>query len=79
MFKTLNKKMKRIIIIVSLFLLSSCGKKEEHIIMEYTTLTEEEIKCITKNAISSNEPTNIEINGKYYDPDDPNLEKCIKH
>ena len=71
--------MKWIIIIVSLFLLSSCGKQRGYVVTDYTTLIEKEIKCIIKNATPVNSPTNLIIDGKYYKSDDPNVEKCLRH
>ena len=71
--------MKWTIIIVSLLLLSSSCGKRDYVIDDYTTFTEEEIKCIIKNVTPVNHTTDIIFNGKYYDPADPNFEKCIKH
>jgi len=71
--------MKWTIIIVSLLLLSSsCGKRAD-VVVHYAPFTEEAIKCIIKNATPVNKTTDIIFNGKYYDPADPNFEKCIKY
>ena len=72
-------KMKWTIIIVSLLLLSLSCKKRGDPAINYITLTEEETKCIIKNVTPVNRTTDIIIDGKYYDPADPNFEKCIKH
>ena len=66
-------------IIVSLLLLSSSCGKRDYVIDDYTTFTEEEVKCIIKNVTPVNYTTDFIFNGKYYDPNDPNIEKCIKH
>ena len=74
-----NISMKWTIIIVSLLLLSSSCSNRDYVISDYTTLTEEEIKCIIKNATPVNQTTDIILNGKYYEPNDPNIEKCLKY
>lgn len=70
--------MKCTLIIISLLLLSSSCRNRNYVISDYIAFTEE-IKCIIKNATPVNKTTDIILNGRYYDPADPNFEKCIKH
>ena len=68
-------KMKWIIILLLLF--SSC-KKGNDVITDYAPLTDEEVKCIIKNATPVNKVTDTIINKKYYEWADPKFQECFK-
>lgn len=53
--------------IITLFLLSSACDNSDYVIDDYAPLTDGQIKCIVKNATPVDQPTDIIIDGKYYE------------
>ena len=50
----------------------------DYIIVDYASLTDEQVKCIVENATPVDKTADIVINGKYYESDDPKIEECLK-
>ena len=64
--------------IIILFL-SIVACKKQRSVVDYALLEEKEVKCIIENATPVEEITDIMIEGKYYKPDDPEIDECLKH